>query len=68
VAAARELRVQDHAEDEEVDGHQQERIGDRPDDAERRAAVFRLKVAAEEVPEQLAVAVDVGVRAHVRPP
>ena len=61
VAAVRERRVPDDAEDEQVDGHQQQRVGDRPDDAQRRAAVLRLEVAAEEVAEQLAVAVDVDV-------
>ena len=37
---------------------------ERPDDAERRALVARLQIAPEEVPEELAVAVEVGVDRH----
>ena len=64
VVDVREGRVPDDAEDEQVDAHQQQRVRHRPDDAERRAAVLRLQVAPEEVPEELAVPVDVGVRVH----
>ena len=49
VAAVRERRLPDDAEDEQVDAHEHDRVRDRPQHAERRAAVLRLQVAPEEV-------------------
>jgi plasmid stability protein len=56
--------VPEDAEDERVDPHEDERVRERPRDAEHRAAVLRVQVAPEEVPEELAVAVEVGVDRH----
>ena len=61
-----EAAVEDDREDEQVDAHQQHGIRDRPEHAERRAAVLRLQVAAEEIAEELAVADQIRVRAHAR--
>ncbi len=58
--------VEDHAEHEQVHGHQRERVDERPEDAERRSPVFRLEVALEEVREELAVANEIGVHRHER--
>ena len=53
----RDLRArEDDAEDEQVDAEQDERVQQRPEDAEQRALVLRLEVAAKEVREELAVA------------
>ena len=53
-----------HPEDDEVDAEQDERIQQRPGDAEHRALVLGLEIAPEEVREQLAVAEQVGVDRH----
>ena len=51
-------------EDDEVDAEQDERIQQRPRDAEQRALVLRVEVPPEEVREELAVAQQVGVDRH----
>src|SRR5581483_6683720 len=61
VAPVRERRLPHDAEHEQVYAHQHDRIHDRPEHAERRAAVLRLEVTAEQIPEQLAVANEIGV-------
>src|SRR6266436_6151532 len=49
VAAGREPCLPDDAEHEQVHAHEHDRVHDRPEHAERRPAVLRLQVAAEEV-------------------
>ena len=48
----------------QVDAEQDERIQQRPEDAEHRALVLRVEIAPEEVREELAVAQQVGVDHH----
>ena len=43
----------EHAEHQQVDAHQQQRVGQRPGHAEDGALVLRLQVAAEEIEEEL---------------
>ena len=64
MAAVCERRLPHDAEHEQIDAHEHDRIHDRPEHAERRAPILRLQVAAEEIPEQLAIAQDVGVDVH----
>ena len=56
--------VQSSAEDDQVDTKQDERVQERPGDAEDRALVLRLEVPPEEVGEELAVAQEIGVDRH----
>jgi hypothetical protein len=60
------LVLEEQPEDDEVHAEQDERVEQRPDDAEDRPLVLRLEVAAEEIREQLAVAVEIGVDRHRR--
>ena len=60
------LDLQQHAEDEQVDEHQHDRVRERPGEPEHRALVLRAQVAAEEAAEELAVADEVGVNRHGR--
>ena len=60
------LLVPDQAEDEQVDRHQRQRVDERPDDTERRAAVLGVEVAPEEIREELPVADEIGVDGHPR--
>ena len=53
-------------EHEQVHAHQHERRDQHPDDAEHRSLVLGVQVAAEEVPEQLAIADQIGVDRHLR--
>ena len=57
-------RLQEHREDERVDRHQRQRVDERPDQPEDRAAVLPVQLAAEDVQEQVRVPDDVGVEAH----
>ena len=57
-------RLPEEREDEQVDPEQDERVHERPRDAEDGALVLRLQVAAEEIREELAVAEEVGVDGH----
>ncbi len=58
------LDLEHHAEDEEVDEHQHDRMRERPEEAERRALVLRAQVAAEEAPEELPITIEVEVGSH----
>ena len=60
----RRLDLQHHAEDEQVDEHQHNRVRERPREAQHRPLVLRPQVAAEEAAEELAVAQQVEVRRH----
>jgi len=63
----RRLRArEDDPEDEQVDTEQDQRIEERPEDAQQRSLVLRLEVTAEQVGEELAVANEVGVHRHAR--
>ena len=62
----RGLDLQHHAEDEQVDEHQHDRVRERPGEAEHRALVLRPQIAAEEAAEELAVAEEVEVGGHGR--
>ena len=60
------LVLEDQPEDDEVDAEQNERVQERPEDAEQRSLVLRLEVPAEEIREELAVAQEIGVDRHRR--
>ena len=49
---------QDHGEGHRVDDHHQEGIGERPEEAEHRSAVFQLDVFEDQVLQQLAIAIE----------
>jgi hypothetical protein len=67
MALRSEAGLPEHGEDQEIDSHEEDRVRERPRNAEQRAAVLRLDVPAEEVPEQLAVADQIAVyRRHRR--
>ena len=53
-------RLEDDAEDEGVDREQQQRLDERPEEAEDRAAIARLELAQGERRQQAAVAEDPG--------
>src|SRR5207244_3993242 len=59
-------RLPEEREDEQVDPEQDERVHERPRDAEDGALVLRLEVAPEEVPEELAVPEEICVDGHGR--
>ena len=64
VVVGRGLDLQHDAEDEQVDEHQDDRVRERPGEAEHRALVLGAQVAAEEAAEELAVAEEVEVDRH----
>ena len=65
VVAAPDLRdAPEEREDEQVDGHEHERVQQRPCEPEDRAAVLRAHVAAEQAREELSVTEDVGIDGH----
>ena len=64
VVLGRGLDLQHDAEDEQVDEHQDDRVRERPGEAEHRPLVLGAQVAAEEAAEELAVAEEVEVRRH----
>ena len=64
VVVGRGLDLQHDAEDEQVDEHQDDRVRERPGEAEHRPLVLGAQVAAEEAAEELAVAEEVEVRRH----
>ena len=60
----RGLDLQHHAENEQVDEHQNDRMGQRPDEPEHGALVFGAQVPAEEAAEELVIAEEIGVDRH----
>jgi hypothetical protein len=60
------LHLEQDREDDEVDEHQDHRVGERPHDAEHRALVLRAEVATEEAAEELPVAEQICVDRHNR--
>ena len=60
------LVLEDQSENDQVDAQQDERVEERPENAEQRSLVLRLEVPAEEVREELAVAEEIGVDRHRR--
>jgi hypothetical protein len=53
-----EIRREEEREDDRVDREQQQRIGERPEKSEDRAAVTRFQIARRERSDELAVAVE----------
>src|SRR5258706_7322248 len=60
-----DVRRKEEGEDDGVDRQQQERIGQRPEKSEDRAAITRLQIARRERGDELAVAVERSEGIHV---
>ena len=57
-------RLEEHREDERVDGHERERVDQGPEQPKDRAPILSMELAAKDVQEQVRVADDVGIEAH----
>ena len=60
-----DVRREEDGERQRVDAEEQERIGERPEKPEDRAAIARLQIARREGGDQLAVAVEEGEVVHL---